>query len=97
MDAVTAAKARIDRALADLERKTLELKARPASAPPIPDDDLFAPRPSNVADLARINELEAAGQETAEVLARAVEVVREVLDAHQLDAQQSVERQEETR
>ncbi|MBN9479472.1 MAG: hypothetical protein J0I52_04475 [Bordetella sp.] len=79
MDAVTAAKARIDRALADLERKVLELKARPASAPLIADDDLFAPRPSNAADLARIAELEAAGQETAQVLARAVDAVREVL------------------
>ena len=29
-DATTAARARIDRALADLERKILELKARPA-------------------------------------------------------------------
>ena len=60
MDAVTAAKARIDRALADLERKVLELKARPASAPPIADDDLFAPRASNAADLARIAERTAA-------------------------------------
>ena len=50
MDAVTAAKTRIDKALALLERKVLELKARPATAPAITDDDLFAPRPSNVAD-----------------------------------------------
>ncbi|MNI66777.1 hypothetical protein D3C73_1223680 [compost metagenome] len=57
----------------------LELKARPASAPPIPDDDLFAPRPSNAADLARIAELETAGQETAEALARAAGVVRDIL------------------
>lgn len=83
MDAVTAAKARIDRALADLERKVLELKARPASAPPIPDDDLFAPRPSNAADVARIAELETAGQETAQVLARAADAVREVLAQQQ--------------
>lgn len=83
MDAVTAAKARIDRALADLERKVLELKARPASAPPIPDDDLFAPRPSNAADLARIAELETAGQETAHALARAAEAVREILEQQQ--------------
>ena len=79
MDAVTAAKARIDRALADLERKVLELKARPASAPPIADDDLFAPRPSNAADLVRITELEAAGRDAAEALGRAAEAVREVL------------------
>ena len=45
-DATTAARARIDRALAELERKILELKARPASAPAIADDDLFAPRSS---------------------------------------------------
>jgi uncharacterized coiled-coil protein SlyX len=91
MDAVTAAKARIDKALAQLERQVLELKARAPSAAPIPDDDLFAPRPSNAADLVRIAELEAAGQETAEALARAAEAVRDVL-AQQLDAQQ-----EETR
>ena len=83
MDAVTAAKARIDRALADLERKMLELKARPASAPPIPDDDLFAPRPSNAADLARIAELEDVGQETAQALVRAADAVRDVLAQQQ--------------
>lgn len=97
MDAVTAAKARIDRALADLERKVLELKARPASAPPIPDDDLFAPRPSNAADVARIAELETAGHDAAAVLARAAEVVREVLDAQPADAQETNGQQEETR
>ena len=32
-DATTAARARIDRALSELERKILELKERPASAP----------------------------------------------------------------
>lgn len=79
MDAVTAAKTRIDKALALLERKVLDLKARPASAPPIADDDLFAPRPSNAADLARIAELETAGRDAAEALARAAEAVREVL------------------
>ncbi|AYG95231.1 hypothetical protein D8I30_08590 [Brevundimonas naejangsanensis] len=88
MDAVTAAKARIDRALADLERKVLELKARPGSAPPIPDDDLFAPRPSNAADLARIAELETAGQETAQALARAADAVRDVLAQQQPQAEQ---------
>ena len=79
MDAVTAAKTRIDKALALLERKVLELKARPATAPAITDDDLFAPRASNAADLARIAELETAGQETAQALARAADAVREVL------------------
>jgi len=94
MDAVTAAKARIDRALADLERKVLELKARPASAPPIADDDLFAPRPSNAADLARIAELETAGQETAQALARAADAVREVLAQQQAASQQAAGQEE---
>ncbi|MBD3835678.1 hypothetical protein [Brevundimonas sp.] len=74
-DATTAARARIDRALAELERKILDLKARPASAPPIPDDDLFAPRP----ETARVAELEAAGREASQALARAAKAVREVL------------------
>jgi len=79
MDAVTAAKTRIDKALALLERKVLELKARPATAPAITDDDLFAPRASNVADLTRIAELEAASRDAAEALGRAAEAVRDVL------------------
>lgn len=79
MDAVTAAKTRIDKALALLERKVLELKARPATAPAITDDDLFAPRASNVADLTRIAELEAASRDAAETLGRAAEAVRDVL------------------
>ena len=74
-DATTAARARIDRALADLERKILELKARPASAPPIADDDLFAPRATDQ----RVAELEAAGREASEALGRAAQAVREVL------------------
>ena len=79
MDAVSAAQTRIDKALALLERRVLELKARPATAPAITDDDLFAPRPSNAADLVRITELEAAGRDAAEALGRAAEAVREVL------------------
>ncbi len=78
-DAVTAARARIDRALANLERKVLELKARPASAPAIGDDDLFAPRAGNAADAARIAELESAGREASDALARAADAVRETL------------------
>ena len=74
-DATTAARARIDRALAELERKILQLKARPASAPAIADDDLFAPR----ADSQRVAELEAAGREASDALARAAEAVRGVL------------------
>ena len=79
-DATTAARARIDRALAELERKILELKARPASAPAIADDDLFAPRAGNGADAARVAELEAAGREASQALARAAAAVREVLE-----------------
>ena len=78
-DATTAARARIDRALAELERKILELKARPASAPAIADDDLFAPRAGNGADAARVAELEVAGREASQALARAAAAVREVL------------------
>jgi len=74
-DAAAAARTRVDRALAELERKVLELKARPASAPPIPDDDLFAPRP----ETARVAELEAAGRDASDALARAAAAVREVL------------------
>ncbi|MEJ8404051.1 hypothetical protein WKI27_01665 [Brevundimonas vesicularis] len=74
-DATTAARARIDRALADLERKILELKARPASAPAIADDDLFAPRATDQ----RVAELEAAGREASEALGRAAQAVREAL------------------
>lgn len=79
-DATTAARARIDRALAELERKILELKALPASAPAIADDDLFAPRSSEkAADAQRVAELEAAGREASEALGRAAQAVREAL------------------
>ena len=78
-DATTAARARIDRALAELERKILQLKARPASAPAIADDDLFAPRAQEGDASARVAALEAAGREASDALARAAEAVREVL------------------
>lgn len=78
-DATTAAKDRIDRALATLERKVLELKARPASAPPVGDDDLFAALPGSGADAARIAQLEAAAAEASQALARAADEVRAVL------------------
>lgn len=84
-DATTAARARIDRALAELERKILELKARPASAPAIADDDLFAPQFGNGLDGARVAELEAAGREASQALARAAAAVREVLAQDDLD------------
>ena len=78
-DATTAAKDRIDRALATLERKVLELKARPATAPAIADDDLFAPAPSQAKAEARVAELEAAGREASEALARASDQIRRLL------------------
>lgn len=78
-DATAAAKDRIDRALAALERRVLDIKARPASAPPIGDDDLFAAA-GDPADARRIADLEAAGREASAALARAAEAVREVLN-----------------
>lgn len=82
MDAVTAAKNRIDHALAQLERKVLEIQAKAAILPDTVDADLFAPLPSE-ADQARIAELETAGREAAVALGRAAEAVREVLAEHQ--------------
>ena len=83
-DATTAAKDRIDRALAALERKMFELKARPASAPPIEDDDLFARAPGDTGGAgqgaaARIAELEQAGREASDALARAAGQIRDLL------------------
>ena len=80
MDAASAAKDRVDRALALLERRLLDLKSRAAAtAGRAPDDDLFAPRPSSETDRARIHELKAAGRDAAEVLARAADAIRESL------------------
>lgn len=81
MDALTAAKARIDRALNEIEAKLHTLKAR-AGEVSVPDDDLFAPLPSSAADQARIADLESAGQEAAEALAAAAQAVRDVLEQH---------------
>lgn len=79
-DATTAARARIDRALAALERKVNDLKARPATARPIEDDDLFAiPAAEGATDRglhARIAQLEAAGQDASDALGRAIEELR---------------------
>lgn len=79
MDAASAAKDRVDRALALLERRLLDLKSRAAAAARAPEDDLFAPRPSSETDRARIHELEAAGRDAAEVLARAADAIRQSL------------------
>ena len=79
-DASTAARDRIDRALALLERKVLDLKARPASAPAVSDDDLFAiPTPAGPDEQRRIAELEAAGREASAALAAAAMAVRDIL------------------
>lgn len=79
MDAASAAKDRVDRALALLERRMLELKSRasaPQSAASGSDDDLFAPQPSSETDRARIHDLEAAGRDAAQALERAAEAIR---------------------
>ena len=77
-DATTAARHRIDRALALLERKVNDLKAAPSAL----EDDMFAlpPPPSLQPDEGRrIAELEAAGREAARALAAAAAAVREIL------------------
>ena len=80
-DAVEAARARIDRALNDLERKVRDLKARPA---PVADDDLFAPRSgggaSDPESAARVAELETAADEASRALSRAAAEVRAMLN-----------------
>ena len=79
-DAVTAARARIDRALADLETKIAGLKAK---AGVDRDDDRYAP---GGAATARVAELEAAGAQAAEALGRAAEVVRDLIDRQEASA-----------
>lgn len=79
-DAVEAARARIDRALNDLERKVRELKARPA---PLAEDDLFAPRVAAAPDADgadRVAELESAADEASKALSRAADEVRAMLN-----------------
>ena len=79
MDALTAAKARIDRAMNELERKLYDLKAK-SDRESLPDDDLFAPDPNDEAHKARVAELEAAGQDAANALEAAAAAVREILE-----------------
>ena len=79
MDAASAAKDRVDRALALLERRLLDLKSRAAAPRGAADDDLFAPQPSSETDRARIHELEAAGRDAARALERAAEAIRDTL------------------
>ena len=79
MDAASAAKDRVDRALSLLERRILELKDKAASANSNADDDLFAAQPSSAADRARIHDLEAAGRDAAQALSRAADAIRDSL------------------
>lgn len=78
-DATTAAKDRVERALAALERKVLDLKA---SARP-EDDDLFAGPYSRVDHDPRAEDriavLEAAGRDATVALAQAATALRTVL------------------
>ncbi|HEV7354018.1 MAG TPA: hypothetical protein VGN74_12915 [Brevundimonas sp.] len=71
-DAADAARQRLDRALAELERKTRDLKARAA----VPADDLFAGVPA-----AADPELRAAAEEALATLTAAADEVRAVLEA----------------
>jgi len=82
-DAVAAARTRIDRALTALERKINDLKARPATARPIEDDDLFAIPSGNASDPGlrdRIAELEAAGRDASDALAGAIDQLRDLIE-----------------
>jgi hypothetical protein len=82
-DAVAAARARIDRALTALERKINDLKARPATARPIEDDDLFAIPSTTGSDPAlrqRIAVLEAAGHDASDALAGAIDQLRDLIE-----------------
>ncbi len=79
MDAASAAKDRVDRALSLLERRLLDLKSRAAGSSRVPDDDLFAPDPSTETDRVRIHDLEAAGRDAAEALSRAADAIRDTL------------------
>lgn len=79
-DATTTARDRIDRALALLERKVLDLKARPALARAPAEDDLFAiPMPAPPEDPGRIGDLEAAGREASAALAAAAAALQQIL------------------
>lgn len=79
-DATTAARLRIDRALAALERKVNELKLRSTTVRPPDDDDLFAipatEAGSGAALQGRIAELEAAGKDASNALGRAIDELR---------------------
>ncbi len=75
-DATQAAKARLDRALAELERKVVARVAAPPARAPLPDDDLFARTPHDPRADDRVAELEAAANDAAAALAEAAEALR---------------------
>ena len=76
-DATQAAKARLDRALAELERKVGARVTAPASTRvSLPDDDLFAMTPHDPRADDRVAELEAAARDATQVLAEAAEALR---------------------
>lgn len=76
-DATEAAKTRLDRALAELERK-VRLRATPPARTPgdDADDDLFAIIPDDPRRDDRVIELETAAREAADALAEAAEALR---------------------
>lgn len=76
-DATDAAKTRLDRALAELERK-VRLRAAPPARTPSEDadDDLFATIPDDPRRDDRVIELETAAREAADALAEAAEALR---------------------
>ena len=74
-DATAAARDRLDRALAELERKARELRSSG-------DEDLFAPRPGD----SRVAELEAAAADASAALAAAADEVRAILAAAEREA-----------
>ena len=76
-DATTAARDRIDQALALLEHRINALKASSVA----PNDDLFARAPASglPADKARILELETAGRDASAALTQAAEALRTIL------------------
>ena len=69
-DNLTAATERLSRALAALETRARDVKARAS----VGDDDLFATVPDGTDD-----ELRAAAQQAAEALGRAAEALRDAL------------------
>ncbi len=76
-DATQAAKARLDRALAELERKVSARLAAPAATrTSFPDDDLFAQTPHDPRADDRVAELESAAHDAIHALTEASDALR---------------------